>query len=89
MPVDPLFPYGEAAYNAMPGVPRDQPPSFVLDRPRLLAERQRHAGQLFLAVASTHRRISDAAQAVTVRQRVPAACPRCAVALERCVCPKP
>ncbi|MGA8348662.1 MAG: hypothetical protein WB773_12820 [Isosphaeraceae bacterium] len=79
-----------AMHGAIPRPASPPVPAFrgaVVDTDRLDFERQRRAGQVFMQLPSTYRRIPMSAQAPTPRPRL-AACPRCAVALDRCVCSK-
>lgn len=84
---DPLFPHGEDAYRAMPGVPRDQPPSFVVARPPGL----RHPNGLLSQGDFRHynpiQRKPVVQSAPPGRPPGPPACPVCC--LQKCVCPPP
>jgi hypothetical protein len=80
---DVLFPYGQVA---MPGVPRDQPPSFVVARPPGL----RYPNGLLSQGDFRHYnpiQRKPVAQAPTPRPRI-APCPRCSLPINLCVCKK-
>ncbi len=76
------MPTFDEIYNAVVGHPPDQPPSFLVDRQKMLADRQQRAQQVFLQMPPRTRTIPAAAQAVTPRpQSGPGGCKRCAIPL--------
>jgi hypothetical protein len=74
------MPSPEEIYQAVMGRPPDQPPSFIVHRQAMLADRQQRAGQVFRQLPP--RTFPAAAQAGVPRKPTGlGSCPRCAVPL--------